>query len=80
MKECLLPLKKRFLLAKERLPARKERREAAPVRRDIFFAVPPRLENNGPMRRESACAKDKEERAMNEISSRAASAKDGCRI
>ena len=46
---------------------RKERREAAPVRRDIFFAVPPHLENNGPMRRESACAKDEEERAMNEV-------------
>jgi hypothetical protein len=47
---------------------RKERREAAPVRRDIFFAVPPRLENNRPVLRESACATDKEERAMNEVS------------
>ena len=68
IKEYLLPLKKRFLLAKERLSVRKERREAAPVRRDIFFAVPPRLENNGRMRRESACAEDKEERAMNNLS------------
>ncbi len=45
---------------------RKERREAAPVRRDIFFAVSPRLENNGPMRRESACADNKEGLAMND--------------
>jgi tetratricopeptide (TPR) repeat protein len=67
IKECLLPLKKRFLLAKERLPVRKKRREAAPVRRDIFFAVPLRLENNRPVLRESACATDKEERAMNNL-------------
>uniref|UniRef100_UPI004056CD09 tetratricopeptide repeat protein n=1 Tax=Candidatus Electronema sp. TaxID=2698783 RepID=UPI004056CD09 len=60
--------KKRFLLAKERLPVRKECREAAPVRRDIFFAVPPRLENNRSVRQESACATDKEELAMNEVS------------
>lgn len=46
---------------------RKERREGAAVRRDIFFAVPPHLENNGPMRRESACATDKEDLAMNNL-------------
>ena len=46
---------------------RKERREAAPVRQDIFFAVPPRLENNARTRRESACAEDKEELAMNNL-------------
>ena len=68
IKECLLPLKKRFLLAKERLLLHKKRREAAPVRRDIFFAVPLRLENNRPVLRESACATDKEELAMNNLS------------
>uniref|UniRef100_UPI0040568F6E tetratricopeptide repeat protein n=1 Tax=Candidatus Electronema sp. TaxID=2698783 RepID=UPI0040568F6E len=56
-----------LLLHVEKL-LRKERREAALVRRDIFFAVPPHLENNGPMRRESACAEDEEELAMNEAS------------
>jgi tetratricopeptide (TPR) repeat protein len=60
--------KKRFLLAKERLLLHKKRREAAPVRWDIFFAVPLRLENNRPVLRESACATDKEELAMNEVS------------
>ncbi len=56
-----------LLLHVEKL-LRKERREAAPVRRDIFFAVPPRLENNRPVLRESACATDKEELAMNNLS------------
>ncbi len=38
------------------------------IRRRIFFEEVPRLENNARTRRESACAKDKEERAMNEVS------------
>ena len=56
-----------LLLHVEKL-LRKERREAAPVRRDIFFAVPQHLENNGPMLRESARVEDKEEQAMNKAS------------